>query len=268
MISIFQFDSYKEFFNSWVNSQPHNGHGEYRRLALALNISTTMISQIFNGEKDLSLELTCEMCEYLHLNEAEADYMLLLVEHNKAGSEKLRAKFIKQIKNKQNEAKKLENRLKKDYALDESSKLIYFSSWIYPAIRILCDIPHLNSAAKIAERLQIPKNHALKCIDFLIKNKLVIEKNSGFSIGPAHIYLPATDPLATRDHVNWRQLAFQKMQILNEDHFFYSGNYALSKEVSHEIRLMLPDLIEGVLKKVKPSTSETTCCLNIDYFEF
>ena len=249
-------------------AQANRGHGEYRRLALSLRVSTTLISQVFNGQKDLSLELACELADYLHLNENESEYLLLLVEYSKAGSEKLKSRFLKQIKNKQNEAKKLATRLKQDYTLDEASKVVYFSSWVYPAIRILCDLPEYNSAIEIAERLQLPRNHVQKCLDFLIQNDIVTENGKTLGIGPAHIYMPPTDPLSPRDHANWRSLSYQKMQIYNEDQFFYSGQYALSKEVLREIRTLLPDFIENILKKVKPSASETTCCVNLDFFEF
>jgi plasmid maintenance system antidote protein VapI len=268
MVSIYQFDSYKKFFTTWVSEQSNRGHGEYRRLALALRVSTTLVSQIFNGQKDLSLELACELADYLHLNENESEYLLLLVEYSKAGSEKLKTRFLKQIRNKQNEAKKLSNRLKEDHTLDEASKVIYFSSWVYPAIRILCDLPEYNSATEIAERLQLPRNHVQKCLDFMIQNNIVTEHDKILAIGPAHIYLPPTDSLSPRDHANWRSLSYQKMQIYNEDHFYYSGQYALSKEVLREIRALLPDFIENILKKVKPSPSETTCCINLDFFEF
>ncbi len=267
MVSIYQYTSYKDYFNNWVGSQSRNGHGEYRKLALALNISTTLVSQVFNGEKDLSLELTCEFADYLLLNEKETEYLLLLVAHSKAGSEKLKSKFFKQILHKQSEAKKLATRLSQDEVLTESARLIYFSSWIYPAIRMLCDVPQYNSANEIAERLKLPRNHIIKCLDFLIQNKIVIEKGGQLSIGPTHIYLPPTDPLSSRDHANWRSLSYQKMQIYNEDQFFYSGRYALSKAVVAEIRALLPDFIESILKKVKPSPSETVTCLNIDFFE-
>jgi uncharacterized protein (TIGR02147 family) len=128
MVSIYQFDSYKTYFNSWVEQQPKKGHGEYRRLSLALNVSTTMVSQIFNSEKDLSLEMACEMAEYLLLNDEEADYFLLLVEYSKAGSAKLRSRLQKQIKDRQEKAKKLENRLKNVTVLDIHAKQIYYSS--------------------------------------------------------------------------------------------------------------------------------------------
>lgn len=268
MVKVYHFNSYKKYVNSWIEQQPNNGHGEYRRLALALGISTTMISQIFKGEKEISLELACEMTEYLLLNEDEADYFLLLVEHSKSGSYKLKARFQKQILDRQEKAKKLENRLRKEQTLDDQEKITYYSTWIYPAMRIMVDIPEVNSVDDIASRLQIPKNQIMKMLDFLVEKNIVVQKNGKLQMGPTHLYLPPSDPLAVRNLQNWRQLSFQKMNFQNDETFFYSGQYALSEEVAQYIRQILPDFIEDILKRVKPSPSETTRCLNVDFFEF
>lgn len=268
MLSIYSYDSYKQYFNEWVLAQPKHGHGEYRRLALALNVSTTMVSQIFNSEKELSMEMACEVCDYLVFNDDESEYFLLLVEYSKAGSHKLKKRLIKQIKERQEKAKKLENRLKKDQVLDEAVKQIYYENWIYPAIRILTDIPEINTAEQIAERLQLPKNFIMKSLNYLIKNNIVIQKGDKLSMGPAHIYLSPNDANLTKHLNNWRVLGFNKMNMKNEENFFYSGQYALSEEVAAMIRKKLPDFIEEILKQVKPSPSETTRCLSIDFFEF
>lgn len=268
MVKVYQFTSYKKFFNAWIQQQPNNGHGEYRRLSIALGISTTMVSQIFNGEKDISLELACEMTDYLLLNDDESDYFILMVEYSKAGSVKLQARLLKQIQDRQEKAKKLENRLKKEHTLEDKAKQQYYSAWQYPAIRILTDIPNVNSADVISQRLQIPKNQVMKILDFLIENHLVVKKGEKLSMGPAHIYLPPSDPSANRNLQNWRQLGFQKMNFQSDETFFYSGQYALSQEAAELIRKMLPDFIENILKIVRPSASETTRCMNVDFFEF
>ncbi len=268
MVKIYHFNAYKEYVNSWIEQQPNKGHGEYRRLALALNISTTMISQIFKGDKDISMELACELTEYLHLSDDESDFFLLLVEHSKAGSYKLKARIQRQIKDRQEKAKKLENRLKKEQSLDDHEKALYYSTWIYPAIRILSDIPEVNTVDEISSRLQIPKNQIIRILDFMIEKKLVVERGAKLHMGPTHLYLPPQDPMAIRNLQNWRQLAFQKMNFQTDETFFYSGQYALSREVAEIIRRTLPDFIEDILSQVKPSPSETTRCLNIDYFEF
>lgn len=267
MISIYQYDSYKKYFNAWVEQQPKNGHGEYRRLALALNVSTTMVSQIFNSEKDLSLEMACEMTEYLLLNDDESDYFILLVEYSKAGSVKLKSRLAKQIKDRQEKAKKLENRRKGSTQLGEQEKIVYYSNWIYPAIRLLCDLEDIKSVDQIVDRLALPKNQVIKALEFLTQHGLVLQKGSKLSMGTTSVYLPTSDSLTLKQHWNWRQLAIQKMPLSGDDQFYYTAQYSLSEEVAQEIRKRLPDFIKEIVDKVKPSKSETIRCLNIDYFD-
>lgn len=69
--SIFNFSDYKEFVNSWIEVQNAKNTDEkvsYRRVASHLNISSTMISQIFKGDKQLSLEMAYELCSFLNLS--------------------------------------------------------------------------------------------------------------------------------------------------------------------------------------------------------
>lgn len=267
MISIYQYESYKSFFNDWVAQQPKKGHGEYRRLAMALNVSTTMISQIFNSEKDLSLELACEMSDYLLLRDEESEYFLLLVEHSKAGSAKLKSRLMKQIKDRQDKAKKLENRVKAATTLGDQEKNLYYSNWTFQAIRLLAELSDINSVDHVVDRLALPKNQVIKTLDFLIKNGLVIQKGGKLSRGPTHVYLPASDSLVPKHHWNWRQLGIQKMTFNSDDHFFYTGQYSLSEKLADQIRKQLPDFIKDIVERVKPSESETIRCLNIDFFD-
>jgi plasmid maintenance system antidote protein VapI len=267
VISIYQFDSYKTYVKGWVAQQPKQGHGEYRRMAMALNISTTMVSQIFNGDKDLSNELACELSEYLLHSDEESDYFLLLVQLNKSGSTKLKARLQRQVRERQERAKKLENRLRNSTQLGEQEKAVYYSNWIYPAIRLLCDLEEINSAEQIADRLAVPKNQIIKALEFLIQHGLVIQKGTRLSMGTRAVYLPPSDTLILKQHWNWRQVGLQRMPFSGDDQFFYSGQFSLSRQVAETIRRRLPDIITQINEEVKPSKSETIRCLNIDYFD-
>jgi uncharacterized protein (TIGR02147 family) len=267
-MSVYEFDDYKEYFNNWVESLPKQGHGEYRRLAMALNISTTMVSQVFKGEKEVSLELACDLCEYLNLTEEETDYFLLLVEFRRAGTTKLQKRLQKQIRDRQEKARKLENRLKKEVALTEEARSIFYSSWIYSGIRMLASCEGFNDAAVMAQRLHLPRNQVQKALDFLVSYGLLIQKKGHFELGPTRIYLGSSNILASRQHQNWRLQGFAKMTHEESNNLFYTGPMSLSKEAADLIRQDISNLIDKTLKIVGPSTSETTRCLSIDWFEF
>lgn len=266
-VTIYQFQDYKEFYNSWVEKQPRQGFGEYRRLAQALNVSTTMVSQVFKGDKHLSLELASDVCDYLSLDEDETDYFLLLVDFSRAGSHKLQNRFLRQIKTRQEKAKKLENRVKAN-ELNESEKMIFYSSWVYQGVRLLVDTGEFNNAETLSTRLNLPRNHIQKVLDFLINHGLLVEEKSKLKLGPSRTYLPSSSPLASRHLQNWHIQATSKMNQIRDEDFFYSGPMSMSVEVAEWVRQELPTFVQSITSKVIPSKSETVRCLNIDWFEY
>lgn len=267
-LTIFTFNDYKKYFNSWVDSQPKQGYGEYRRVAQALGLSTTMVSQVFKADKHLSMEMAADLCDYLGLNDDENDYFLLLVEYQKAGSFKLRAKFEKQIKKAQEKSAKLESKIKKDVELSDADKTVYYSSWLYQATRLLSDIESFNDADEIAQKLNVPKNQIIKVLQFLIETNLCRRDKGKLKMGPAITHLPAGSPVVTRHHLNWRIRAYQQMTMPDEKNFFATVPMVLSESLAEKFRQELPQLVQNIIGEVAPSPSETVRCFNIDYFEF
>ena len=134
VINLFEAPDYKQFLRGWVQSRPGGGRGEYRRMAGLLGVSTTMISQVVNGEKHFSLENANELCEtFLALNERESDFFLLLVEHDRAGSHGYRRRLEKRISKARTEALKLDERVRNDRNLSELETGTYYSDWTYTA---------------------------------------------------------------------------------------------------------------------------------------
>ncbi len=265
---IFDFINYKDFYKAWVESLGPKAHGEYRRLAAALNVSSTLVSQIFKGQKNLSLELACEFAEYLALNETETEYLLLMVEHAKAGSFKLQNKLIRQIKRIQEDARKLERRMQKNATLSEEQKSVFYSSYLYSAVRLLTDLPQMSTEENIAVHLGVPLNLVKRVLEFLIENGLCVLKDGRIGMGPTRTHIGSSSPLVAKHHQNWRLLALQKMLAQDENEVFFTGPMTLSKTLAEEFRRELPEIIANLMKRVEPSPSETSRCLNIDWFEF
>src|ERR1700687_6111189 len=114
LISIYDFDNYRLFLDSWILTQPHNGHGIRRSMAKAAGVSSSLISLILSGQKELSAEQAIELAEFVGLNENESDYFHLLVLFARAGSNKLQQSFAKKIKQAKERAQKLSSRVRKD----------------------------------------------------------------------------------------------------------------------------------------------------------
>jgi uncharacterized protein (TIGR02147 family) len=275
-MNIFEFSDYKTFVRQWVAERPKNGRGEFRRMAAHLEVSTTMMSQVFNGDKQLSLEMASELADYFGLNDLETDYFFLLLHFQKAGHHRLKAKFKKRIDEARQKAQQLvvrlprdkELSLPRDKELSETDKAVFYSSWMYSGVRNLCAVVGFRDADAIAQRLNLPRAQVQKVIEFLLQVGLCALKDGELTVGPQRTHIGSESLLTPRHHQNWRILGFSRMMHSTDDNLFYTGPMSLSRETVDRVRAELPAFIEKINKWVIPSPSETVRCLNIDWFDY
>lgn len=268
MVSVYNFDSYKEFLHAWIAERPKKGRGEARKIAANLSLSSTLISQILNADKHFTAEAASELCEYLGLTEKDADQFCLLVDYARAGSHGLRGRLRKRIRKAQADAQKLSERMKEDRALSETEAAVYYSHWAYTGASHLIPCNPKISIEELAERLQLPLQMMTKVVNFLLQSGLVVSRNGVFETGFKHIHLGADSPLVVKHHLNWRLRAFDRMPYSREADLFLTAPMTLSREVADQVRSELPSFIEKIVKWVGPSPSEVVRCLNIDWFDY
>jgi hypothetical protein len=71
MTSVFDFQNYRIFLNTWIKSQGSKAHGLKSKLASASQVSSTLMSLVLKGEKSLSLEQAILLTEFLAMNDLE-----------------------------------------------------------------------------------------------------------------------------------------------------------------------------------------------------
>src|ERR1700722_2167771 len=120
-MTIFKFDNYKEFINKRILLMPNRGRGQYRKMANFLALNSVNVSQIFKGDRHLTLEQACDLSEFFGLSEVEADYLIALVEMERAGSHKLKVKIRKRITDLLERSQDLKQRLRQDVELTEET---------------------------------------------------------------------------------------------------------------------------------------------------
>lgn len=267
-MKVFEYRDYKKFVNDWIKEQPKAGRGQVKKISDFLRVSTTLLSQVFKGEKQLSLETAAELTEYLEFNEKESEYFILLIEHQRAGGFKLKKILEKKLDREQQIGSQLQNRLQKDRQLTDAEKMQFYSSWMYSAIRILSALPEMTNAKTISERLNIPLATANNAINFLLEKNLCVIKNNKLTYGAYRTHIGKDSPFVIKHHQNWRIKGFQPMELRRDEDLFFTQPMALSKDAAEKIRLMLPGIIEEIHAISGPSESEVIRCLNIDWFEY
>lgn len=266
-LSIFEYSNYRDYLRDHVQSLPNGGRGQLTRLGKHLNTSSVLVSYVFNGSRDFSLEQAIEVAEFLGLTELESDYFYLLVQLARAGSHKLEMKVKSQLKKIRDEALQLKSRVAQDMELTEEAKSRFYSSWYYSGIRLASSIDGLKSVDAIASHLQLSRSRVREVLEFLVQYGLCVEKRGRYEMGPRRTHLEANSPLVARHHTNWRIKGFENMEDLGPEELFYSGPMAVSKGVLLDVRKDLIALIDHMVKKVGDSKSEELACLNIDLFK-
>lgn len=265
MISIFQFDNYKDYLNKWIQTQPKSGYGQYRKLANHLGINSVVVSQIFKGDRELSLEQAISTCDFLGLTDLEKDYFMLLVQYARAGSHELKKYLSLQMYGIKKSAHSLKNRVRHQ-KMNNEAKSVFYSQWYYSAVRLCASIEGMNSSQNIAQLLKLDAATVKKVLDFLIEYQLVVQEKNQFRLGPSVTHIDSDSPYVIKHHTNWRLKALQSIEVNRGESLHYTGPMALSEKLAKEIRENLVSLIQSTTQKVQHSESEKLSCLNIDWF--
>jgi uncharacterized protein (TIGR02147 family) len=266
-MKIFEFDNYKEFVTARLKSMPKLGRGQYRKIALALSMQPTLVSQVFNGDRNLTLEQACGLCDYLGLNELETEYFLAMLEHERAGSEKLKRVIQKRINGLKAQALQLVNRLPRDKELTEENKAIFYSTWHYSGVSLLSSIPKFRTIDAISDFLGVPRSKVSRIVEFLVSCGLCVEEGEKVRMGSQRTFLSNQSVLASRHHINWRHKAFERYDSLSDQELVFTAPLSVSEKDGKAIRARIVELIESVGKVVSNTDPEKLACLNIDWVD-
>ena len=186
MTSPFDFSDCRAFLKAYLKSLPKGGHGEARRIAEYLHVSSTFISQVLSGDRHLTPEHAQALAEYFGLAEIESDYLFYLVQLDRAGSEKLKAYLSTKLRKIKSRSLELADRVKPERRFSTEEKSVFYSSTLYSAIHLYTSTsPQGRTLDDIADRFGISHTKAVEIIRFLKDAKLVVEKKGYYNDGRA-----------------------------------------------------------------------------------
>lgn len=265
---MFKNDDYKKIIENIVQGYPRKGRGLYSKMAEHLNTSSVVVSQIFKGDKDLTLDQAYALSNFFNFSEIEEEYFLLLVGRQKCGTHKLKMRYEKKIKSIRKESESLKKIIDIKTEFPAEAKQLFYSDWSYGGMRMASGLPEINNAEDMARYFKKDFNEVKNKIDFLITHGLVKVVNGKLDFGLQSTHLENTSPLLNQHRQNWRLKAISKMGEPQPQDLFYVGPMVLSESLAKELREELLKFIKGATKRIGESPSEKTYCLNIDFFSF
>lgn len=266
-MKIYGFRDYKAFLKDHIQALPKRGRGESLKIARFLGVHPTMLSQVLNNERDLSLEHGQRICEFLHLDEDETRYFIMLILVKRAGSVDLRTHFEKQLEEMRARALKTERQIKKHRKLTEEEAGRFYSSWKFSATRLMLSLPRVRSVQDVAEQLGVSEREVAQILRFLIEAGLIEEKGGKYQMAEKVTFINAESPHYSRHHLNWRMRAVDACGEQRTSDYTFTAPMTLSRNDFEKIRGSLLSEVKRISETVTASTPDVLACLNIDFFK-
>jgi uncharacterized protein (TIGR02147 family) len=266
-MNIYEFSNYRELIKFKIEQFPHRGHGKMSELSKALNVHSTLISQVLKGHKDLSSDQIILVAKFFGLTNLETDYLSYLLLYNRAGNSSSRNFFEEKLSGVRTQSKNISKRVRKDFELSEEQKAVYYSDWTYAAICQTIALPKIKTVEDVSTFLNLSKEKVVQDLKFLFDVGLVVKENEILMNGVTSLHLSKTSPWIRSHHLNWRQKAIENFSCQGENDLHYSAPLTLSEKDARFLYERFVKAIEEMRSVVDPSPSEKFYCLNIDWFQ-
>ena len=263
---VFEFDDYKIYLNRYIQGLPRHGYGFKSRMAAVLECKSSFVTQVLNGNANLSLEQAESLNGLLKHQETEGEYFLTMVLLSRAGSEALRHRLQKRLKKLRENQMNLKERFSEQTEIDPLTLHEFFSVWHFNAIQIAATIPRLQSRKTLRQSLGLSHKAFDEALQFLMTNNLLKEENSRLLPTKKKIFI-GKDSLALKvHHSNWRQRAILSLDRNYEDDLHFTSVFSLSRKEVALIKDRLVREIEQIRQMVKTSPEEEVHTCLIDFF--
>jgi len=263
-LPFFSFESIQELLNAHTSSKPR---GESLKLSKALGVHTTLISQVQNGRKDLTMEQASLLCDYLKLNTMEADYLISLCQLARAGNESLKKIILKRVKEIRKKSKEIKHRISSSHELSDEDKAIYYSTWHYSYIRLLTSIKGLQNVKSICDKTNLSKTKVEKILSFLVNKKLCKKVQGKFLRTDQNTHIDPKSMLINRHHQNWRARSIELLEREQESFLSFTSPLTIAERDIPKIKELLIKNISEISKVVKDSPCEKVVYLGIDLLD-
>ena len=266
-VSIYNYKDYKKYLSEMCKKENSNLKGPKARLAEFIGCQLAYLSQVLNGEANLSSEQAEACNRFFGHNKRESNYFLSIVHYEKAGTSNLKKFYLEQINEILEEQKLVAKRLNLNKALSPEIQARYYSSWDYLAVNIAVSIPGFQSQKELSDKLGLSLTRLSEILNFLEESLLVKKNGDQYCIGESGFHLAAGSPFLVKHHTNWRIQAIRSLDDMKPEDLHYSSVISCDQKDIPKIKETLLSAIEKVRKTVRESENvDSLMSYSVDLF--
>lgn len=266
MESVFTKTQYKEFIKDYLKSH-EKSWGQKALVCKAMGIHSAYLSQVLEGTKHLSLEQVEGLGVHINLTDAEMEYLLLMVQKDRAGTKTLENFFWKKLNALKEKHTEVSSRLGKKDDISEKGQTIYFSSWIYSAIHACLLVEKFRTIEAISARLSISEKEAREAITFLKEIGMVQEDRGVLQPTAKWMRIKSNSPHMIRHHQNACFKTSESIYKLNSENLHYSGVFAFSYNDFVKLKELWMTTLQEAQQVIKTSPEEDVFSIGLHLFK-
>ena len=265
-VNIYNYTLYRDYLKAELGDKKVR-RGVKSRLARAIPCQLSYLSQVLKKSSHFSLEQGLRIATFLELSSLETQYLLLLIQYERAGSYDLQKHFKSLILEERKKNSEIHRRINARNTIKPEIRQRYYSSWEYAAIHIASSLESLSNRKDISKALSIPLKKVDEVLSFLIDNNFVQKDElEGLSHQLADIHLPGDSPMVAQLHRNWRLKSFTDSSTSNEQRTHFSFTMAIDEECFLKIQQRILKVIEDSTKDISDAPSKEVYQWNIDLY--
>ncbi len=263
-MSIFDEKDYRKYLEARLGSK-RSRTGLRKKLAVAIQVHTTFVSQIMASQSHLSLEQAESCNTFFQHSEEESEFFILLVLRDRAGTKKLRDRFQRSIDAILKKRLNIKSRIEKSESIEREDREKFYSSFIYGAVHVLTSIPEFQTIDAIARAASLPVRRVKEILEFLSRIGLVNQESDRYISTSQHVHLESDSELILKHHANWRNQVVNRLHFKDPEDLHYSACISISKNDVPILREALLSQLKKNVEVISKSKEETAYILAIDF---
>ncbi len=244
------------------------GRGSQATLAEHLGLKASFISTALSGKQDFSLEHGIPIAEFLGLKDLEREFLLLLIQRDRAGTKPLKSHFQEKIDKLLNRASRTPARIKRvNKSLAPEDVRRYYENWTLSVIHMALLNPKIRDQNDLSNLLGIDPKQVREGLRLLDELGFIQRKNDGWSVTQNSIHLGSDSFPLINHHRNFRIEAMRSMEKKDPNDLHYTAVISLDKNAAAKLRELLVETISNCDPIISDAKDTQVQIINIDLFK-
>lgn len=272
-MSIFRYISYKQLFRNVILSRKKfNSRVNFNSLANAIGAQKTLVSKVLLGDANFNSDQVYLACEYLGFNEAETDYIHLLLEYDRCVVLQRKKKLKEKISIIQNEQQLPAKSLTAEQlTTDDDGMVDFYLDPIVQLIHAFLIVPkYSTNPEEIIPVLGIEKTKLQTSLN-LLENIGFIKKTQpcGYRVLKVHTNLSPTSPMYKVYHNLIRTKSIdQLMKLPSAKKYCFSVLLSSDEETITDLKDHFLQFLKAAEALVGKSDPKNIYQMNFDLFHW